>query len=287
MKKYFVVSDIHGFYDEFIRDLIDAGFDVNNQEHILIVCGDIFDRGKQPLEIYKFLREFPRERRILVRGNHEILLKELVDRGFALSHDNSNKTTDTLYQLCGYESCYAFDKERYKEQALKHIEYGTLEYENFRTKWINKSRDVFHSAIVKDILDWIASDEWCNYYETKDYIFVHSWLPLKTHIEQTIYGFKVVEDGYRDDWRNATQAEWNDAMWGCPWKKAQSGYNETGKTIVCGHWHTSDFYNNLTKIKKKYSIENNPIFKSDKYKIIGIDTCTALSKRVNVFTFEE
>lgn len=292
MKKFFVTSDIHGFYYEFIRDLTNAGFDINNQNHVLIVLGDIFDRGKQPLEIYKFLRELPKERRILVRGNHELLLKQLVDRGFAENHDFHNKTVDTLFQLCGYDDFDSFTVERYKEQSLRNIRYGTAAYEQLREKWNKKSRDVYHSAIVKDILDWIASDEWCNYYETKDYIFVHSFIPVRQYIDFTkseLLG-KIVysqEPTYREDWRNATQYEWEDAVWGCPWKQAKDGLNQTGKIIVCGHWHTSDFYNNLTKIKKKYTAENNPIFKSDKYKIIGIDACTALSREVNVFIFEE
>ena len=46
MPKFFVVSDIHGFYDIFIDALDKAGFDKNNEEHYLICCGDYFDRGK-------------------------------------------------------------------------------------------------------------------------------------------------------------------------------------------------------------------------------------------------
>ena len=42
MKKYFVTSDIHGFYDEFMASLDRAGFDIINPDHILVICGDIF-----------------------------------------------------------------------------------------------------------------------------------------------------------------------------------------------------------------------------------------------------
>ena len=45
MKTYFVCSDIHGFYKEWVKSLKEAGFNKNNPEHILIVLGDIFDRG--------------------------------------------------------------------------------------------------------------------------------------------------------------------------------------------------------------------------------------------------
>ena len=36
MPKLFVVSDIHGFYDEMMNALDEAGFDPSNEEHWLI-----------------------------------------------------------------------------------------------------------------------------------------------------------------------------------------------------------------------------------------------------------
>ena len=47
MKTYFVCSDIHGFYKEWMKSLKEAGFNKNNPEHILIVLGDVFDRGNE------------------------------------------------------------------------------------------------------------------------------------------------------------------------------------------------------------------------------------------------
>ena len=52
--KYFVSSDIHGFFDEWQNALKDKGFDLNNPEHKIILCGDLFDRGSQPKEIINF-----------------------------------------------------------------------------------------------------------------------------------------------------------------------------------------------------------------------------------------
>ena len=63
------------------------------------------------------------------------------------------------------------------------------------------------------------------------------------------------------------------------------GIRVEGKTIVCGHWHTSDFFNHLTKQHKE--LYDCPIFKSKKYKLIGLDTCTAGSKKVNCLVMEE
>lgn len=65
MKRYFVCSDIHSFFDEWMSSLSDAGFDINNDDHILIVLDDIFDRGPKPWETYQFIKSIPLSRRIL------------------------------------------------------------------------------------------------------------------------------------------------------------------------------------------------------------------------------
>lgn len=308
--EYFVISDIHSFYDEMIECLNKKGYDKDNPNHILIVCGDIWDRGTQPLEVYNFLRSIPKERRVLIRGNHEFLLNDLVKRGFPESHDKHNGTYDTLLQISGEMSEIDFRRymfEEYYSKAPKldfiydenhNIISYSEEYQKFSDKVdaeiAERNNRIFNNQKLKEILNWINSNEWVNYYETKDYIFVHSWIPVKKYIdwEKSLaagYFIYSKDDEYRDDWQNATQDEWNDAMWGCPWKNAKARLNKTGKIIVCGHWHTSDFYNNLRNKNsiKKYGINNNPIYKSKKYKLIGLDACTAVTKKINVFTFEE
>ena len=78
MKRYFIASDIHSFFSLYKEALEKNGFDINNPEDIIIICGDIFDRGDDTLYVYNFLRNLPKERRILIRGNHEYLLRDLV-----------------------------------------------------------------------------------------------------------------------------------------------------------------------------------------------------------------
>ncbi len=68
MKKYFVVGDIHSFYKPFINELTRKGFDACNNEHVLIVCGDLFDRGPDSKKVYEFIKSLPLDRRILIRG---------------------------------------------------------------------------------------------------------------------------------------------------------------------------------------------------------------------------
>ena len=95
-KTYFVVSDVHSFYTPMKRALDEAGYDKDNENHILISLGDIFDRGDESLKMLHFFKSLPKERRILVRGNHELLLADCYRRGSFCSHDESNGTARTM-----------------------------------------------------------------------------------------------------------------------------------------------------------------------------------------------
>lgn len=95
MKKYFVFSDVHGHYDELMRDLRLAGFDEKNEEHIIVSCGDNFDRGPKSFEMFVFLNEFPEHRKYLIKGNHEFLLEDLAERNQVTQADIVNGTADT------------------------------------------------------------------------------------------------------------------------------------------------------------------------------------------------
>lgn len=277
MKKYFCVSDIHSFYTELITALHKNGFDENNQDHVLVVLGDVFDRGTETLQVYHFLRSLPKDRLILIRGNHELLYLDLLTKHFPESYDFSNGTVRTFCAIAGFDEEVLQLYYWYKQARIENKE----PYE-YSSKPQEYWKQIQETVAMSDVTKWLQSDDWVNYFETDKYIMVHSWIPFK----QVVRDYYYIESlGYRDDWRNATSVEWEDAMWGCPWSKAKEGWNQTGKTIVCGHWHTSDFFNNLTKQRKgKYEC---PIFKSKKYKLIGLDACTVMSHKVNVLVLNE
>ena len=195
MPKFFVTSDIHSFYEPFMKALDGAGFDKDNEDHWLVVCGDCFDRGPDSGLVLKFLMQL--ERKILVKGNHDILLEDLCMREFAYSHDFHNGTTRTIQDLGNMGMGYPLD-------------------ECCQTTWNRTAR--YRELLV-------------NYFETQNYIFVHSWMPVNK------IGIDTYE--YKEGWRNATDQEWETAMWGNPFKLAEQGLNKTGKTIVFGHFHTN------------------------------------------------
>ena len=98
--KYFVFADVHGFYSILKNELDNAGFDVNNEDHMLISIGDNFDRGPENYEMFLFLKEMKEKNKIiLIKGNHEDLFMDMLRKGYPQSHDYTNRTYDTLLQF--------------------------------------------------------------------------------------------------------------------------------------------------------------------------------------------
>lgn len=50
--RYYVVSDIHGFYTPMIKAFTEAVFFEDNDPHKLIVGGDMFGRGLTALKVH-------------------------------------------------------------------------------------------------------------------------------------------------------------------------------------------------------------------------------------------
>lgn len=141
--RLFVASDIHSYFEIMMSELTKAGFDINNPEHIFVSCGDLFDRGPHSQKMMEFVCSLPHNRKILVRGNHEDLMQDLLRRQFPYSHDFHNGTFDTVLQLC-------------------------------------PDAEYFNSACdeIKQTGDWDKYfDSTLNYFEIDRYIFVHGWIP--------------------------------------------------------------------------------------------------------------
>lgn len=251
MPKLFVVSDTHSYFESFKKALDKVGFDSNNENHWLIVCGDCFDRGDESVELLRYLMSI--ERKILVKGNHDTLLENLCKRGFPYSHDKHNGTVKTIQHFGGSPLPSDF-------------------YQSCEITWNKLAR--YRELLV-------------NYFETQNYIFVHSWIPTNVQYEGEMKPWyqQGKNHSYRDDWRNATNSEWEEAMWGNPFILAEQDLNKTGKTIVFGHWHCSAGHKMLGNCNDEfnYAIWEPCYFKNT----IGIDRCTAHTGEVNVLVLED
>lgn len=101
-KKYYVISDIHGHYDEMIRDLYSRGYDESDNEHHLIVLGDMFDRGTQSKEVLEYLFNlYKNNSASIILGNHDSFLIEFLNglfykAEFNMRHNGTKKTLESL-----------------------------------------------------------------------------------------------------------------------------------------------------------------------------------------------
>ena len=257
--KYFVVSDMHSFTSQLKAALKSARFDKNNKNHTLIVCGDVFDRGSETVEMYKFLTSIPKSRCILIKGNHEYLYEELLNKRFPDSYDFSNHTVDTFCHIAGY-SAEIMQADYWYKLGEENV------YERIQQTWKEILAEVKRSKIT----EWIKSKQWRHYYEIDKYIFVHSFIPLRNIDCKPAWYIDNRRFEYFKDWRkNATDLEFADSTWGCPYQQYADGYFKdeaaNGKILVCGHWVVTDFRQYLNN---KWS-DDTSIYKFEN--IIGLD----------------
>ena len=146
MKKYFLFSDVHAMYDKLMTALLDAGFEIDNPNHIVVSLGDMLDRGDQGHEVILFLESMIKRERILgVIGNHDMFLLDLMhgdyqNTFFNIQYNGFDKTVDLVNKPEYYgiynsantfkEVAYEFDKRYYSYvrwlESLPHY----LEFDN-------------------------------------------------------------------------------------------------------------------------------------------------------------
>ncbi len=67
---HYVMSDIHGAYDRFLKMLKKISF---TKEDVLFIIGDIPSRGKQTFELLDYVMD--KENIVHIKGNHELFLQ--------------------------------------------------------------------------------------------------------------------------------------------------------------------------------------------------------------------
>lgn len=249
MKTYFITSDIHSFYTIFIEELLAKGFDPNNKDHILIICGDAFDRGNEANLLLDFLYDMHNQRRLIyIKGNHEDLLEDCLfqieARVNISQHHWLNGTLDTVSQV--------------SEINKYDIVCGVYDYKKDIEPKFKKYFELMKCAL--------------NYYEIKDYIFVHGWIP---HIRN----YENLKKCSADEW---SYARWSNGI--SDWK---SGWYYKDKTIVCGHWHVVEFNKNLHNTGSGKFDNKGDFLPFIDNGIIALDATTAFSKQINVIIINE
>lgn len=264
--KYYVVSDVHGYYTQMIDSLTKAGFFSETEPHKLIVCGDLMDRGREAEKMQEFMMDLmEKDQLIFIRGNHEDLMLCMLD-----------DIVDDLTPFLDYRSYHIRNGTLDTAHQLNH--FTLSDFLTHPMDFVFKARQ---SDFVKNLIP--AS---VNYFETENYIFVHGFIPC-VRIENSPprkarYSYIPIMD-----WRNASAEQWNAARWTNGMEAAEIGkITIPNKTIVCGHWHASYGH---SVIKHRCS-EHGPDAIFEPYYgdgIIGIDACTAYSGIVNCIVIED
>ena len=255
--KYFIFADIHGFYNLFEKQLKEVGFDKDNPEHIFVSLGDLLDRGNYPRECLRFVNSLPKNRKILIRGNHEDLIEEAIKRKYFLSHDYHNGTVGTCISLAPN---------------------STSEADLFQSLKEDKDLQTYLNSLV-------------DYYEDDRNIFVHGWIPCKYKRETKQYFYN--KKWRQGDWASA---RWINGMEAWKQGVRVTVDNDTAdKTIYCGHWHTSwghhflhNYGEEFLSQTKTYLLDSleatHPFACFDPFidtGIVALDGCTAFSGKVN------
>lgn len=248
--RYYVISDVHGYYTQMKSALEKAGFFSDTTPHKLIMLGDLFDRGHEAKHLQQFiLEQMEQDKIILIRGNHEDLFVELVttDAGMPYSYHKSNGTYDTALQLTGFDPVMA---------SIRHYDFA------------DAAKDTpFYKEIIPAMLD---------YFETEHYVFTHGWIPSIPNRDKSY--------SYISFWREASREQWNQARWFNGMDAAQTA--DENKTIVCGHWHTSYGHGKYEHKGTEFGedADFSPYYGPG---IIAIDACTAFSGKVNCLVIED
>ena len=79
MRRVYVISDLHGYYDLFIKLLEKISF---SEFDLLYIIGDVCDRGPDSLKILFYIQEH--DNIILIKGNHEYMMQEALYYGVYL-----------------------------------------------------------------------------------------------------------------------------------------------------------------------------------------------------------
>lgn len=252
MKTFFVVSDVHSYFNEMINALNEQGFDKSNKDHVFVSCGDLLDRGPDALKCLKFVNSL--ERKILIKGNHEDLLQEAIYRGAFNVYDYHNRTYDTVYQLSDVDQ-----NESSKNSKLDEILLFNMRYNDDWNKYFNSC---------------------LNFYETQKFIFVHGWIPVLNTTYKLLYN-----ENWRDEF-----SDWESARWLNGMSLWNNNIREPDKTIVCGHWHSSYGHSVLHGEGVEFAetdagIESihTPFYDDG---IIALDACTVYSGFVNCIKLE-
>ena len=255
--RYVFVSDIHGRYDKLAEAL--AGAQFAPETDTLVCLGDIFDRGDQSWEVLEYIMGLPN--RILIWGNHDFRLRELMLDKEADGYDYSNGVLETMHSFC---------------PELKSINSIDMIIYLFQTNEKYKSK---YELLWKYFNECVWAVEWDNLIAT------HGWVPH----ERKIVGRKMgkIEEQAKlfSNWRSADRDAWYAASWAhTEWCIRDKIFPD--KVLIVGHWHAWRLHCAFGGLTYDAAPFTTFIGEFDGHQVIGIDGCSNAEQGVvNAFVY--
>lgn len=164
--RYFIFSDTHGNFTALKKALDDAGYDKNNKNHWLISAGDLFDRGKENIEIFEFLSSI--EQKTMILGNHDQFLLDILNDNFSELSWNcrNNGLTTTLAAFSNIREEYLYSISE-KDNFSVGFKISTVIQRNFPKlkKFLDSMVDVI--MIDKNIITHAGFQKFYRYWDYK------------------------------------------------------------------------------------------------------------------------
>lgn len=195
-------------------------------------------------------------RLVYIRGNHEDLLFEAIDEIL-----ENNKLNSVHYSNGTAETISCFTNEN-----------------------IYFLNPISAQKVVQDLrpLTNFIQEHSIDYFEIGDHILVHGWVPSGWNSEYYI--------AVKEDWKNG---DWGEARWSNGIKAHHRGVVIEGKTIICGHYHTSWGHSRIDRKTKEFPRKDRPqelkeaFAPYEKKGIIAIDACVHYSGLCNCIVINE
>lgn len=269
--KFFVVSDIHGEYDALMRTLQEAGYNPDNEEHFFVAVGDSFDRGPRSRDIYRFFRDLPSQRSKFVKGNHDLMFQEYLEKGmdgefvlFNILHNGLGATINSFgcldmenlgASISILDDCYSYIQREYP---------GLKKFIKDMPLWFETDHFVFvHAGLNPELSNWRETDE---HYALWDIADAHKRVPSCDKL--------IVFGHYHTD-QVAEQAK-------------REGDNKVYRLNSINSAFASISAGRTNFSVRNYGNEDefSAIYLPNARKI-AIDGCTNLTHKVNVLVFED
>jgi len=165
MKEYYIVSDLHSRLDLLTKALDSSGFLLENDNHILLIAGDILDRGLEGDILIRFLEKLIDKGRLLMcLGNHDTFLLDIINDISTVKkvvwNIHRNGFATTLQLVCDDE----ITEELVTQEFLTEVSNRFNEKYPIFIEWLKKQPyylEYNNHIVVHGFLDF-SLDDWHN-----------------------------------------------------------------------------------------------------------------------------